>query len=381
MTLKPSRMHRLQLLVVLAGCLTGGFGARAQVNEQRHQDIPKQELERLRQGKAPPAAAAPAAAATAPAASPAGSPAQPAAPAGPVDLSQGRTPVQAKLSARQRGRAGSAIKPVEQMDLLEDAEEDVENAESESGKPPQPEQPGRLREARVPLPPVRPGTPAVAQPAQPPAAPAAPQESASPLVAARAAPPAAPVAPPVQQRASAAPPSGLIGRLIFGLPGVGEGVYPQPPPLRQRGIGTVIREGTMVKQIESVDTECLLPELVSLVDRASKHFGQAVVITSGYRPPGRSRLGSFHNRCGAVDMQVPGVGQGQLVSYLRNMPGAGGVGTYCHTQSVHLDIGTPRNWHYCGRSRSFALRGGGRQAASASSLRSAPLWQSQELSR
>jgi uncharacterized protein YcbK (DUF882 family) len=28
------------------------------------------------------------------------------------------------------------------------------------------------------------------------------------------------------------------------------------------------------------------------------------------------------------------------------MPGRGGVGTYCHTTSIHVDIGPERDWNW-----------------------------------
>lgn len=108
------------------------------------------------------------------------------------------------------------------------------------------------------------------------------------------------------------------------------------------------------KQVASVQTACLKTELTDMIREAGQHFGGTPVITSGYRSHGRR--GSYHRRCAAADFIIPGVTSSQLVSYLRKLPGAGGVGTYCHTKSVHLDTGTPRNWHQCGFHRSFALR-------------------------
>ncbi|TIL49575.1 MAG: DUF882 domain-containing protein, partial [Mesorhizobium sp.] len=54
----------------------------------------------------------------------------------------------------------------------------------------------------------------------------------------------------------------------------------------------------------------------------------------------------------AADIQVPGVSKAQLASYIRTMPGRGGVGTYCHTESVHIDVGPERDWNWrCRRRR------------------------------
>jgi len=113
--------------------------------------------------------------------------------------------------------------------------------------------------------------------------------------------------------------------------------------------------GSVEKQVASVQISCLKPQLMALIHKAGDHFGATPVITSGYRDHGRR--GSLHRSCEAADFIVPGVGGGELVAFLRKQPGAGGVGTYCHTKSVHIDIGEPRDWRYCGRGRSyFALR-------------------------
>jgi len=108
------------------------------------------------------------------------------------------------------------------------------------------------------------------------------------------------------------------------------------------------------KQVDSVQIACLKPSLMAMIQKAGEHFGAKPVITSGFRPYGRR--GSYHRRCEAADFFIPDVPAGRLVQFLRNLPGAGGVGTYCHTKSVHLDTGEPRNWHQCGFRRSFALR-------------------------
>jgi uncharacterized protein YcbK (DUF882 family) len=56
--------------------------------------------------------------------------------------------------------------------------------------------------------------------------------------------------------------------------------------------------------------------------------------------------------CAAADIQVEGVTKWELATYLRSMPGRGGVGTYCYTKSVHVDIGPERDWNWrCRRKR------------------------------
>lgn len=108
------------------------------------------------------------------------------------------------------------------------------------------------------------------------------------------------------------------------------------------------------KQTDYVNISCLKPELMAVIRKAGEHFKGTPVITSGQRE--RGRRGSYHRRCMAADFFVPGVDRQALARYLRAAPGAGGVGTYCHTKSVHIDIGEPRNWVQCGMRVRFALR-------------------------
>jgi len=113
--------------------------------------------------------------------------------------------------------------------------------------------------------------------------------------------------------------------------------------------------GSVETQTDFVDVACLKPELLDLIRKTGEFFRQIPIITSGYRA--RGRAGSYHKRCMAADFIVPGISQQTLVAYLRHLPGAGGVGTYCHTKAVHLDIGEKRDWGYCGFRRTyFSLR-------------------------
>lgn len=114
-------------------------------------------------------------------------------------------------------------------------------------------------------------------------------------------------------------------------------------------------EPTLVeKQTDAVNIACLKPELMAIVQKAGQHFGGTPVITSGQRS--RGRRGSYHRRCMAADFVIPGIERSRLAKYLRALPEAGGVGTYCHTKSVHIDIGDPRNWYQCGFRFRFAQR-------------------------
>lgn len=109
-------------------------------------------------------------------------------------------------------------------------------------------------------------------------------------------------------------------------------------------------------QHDSVQMACFKPELVRMLKRVRKHYGQDVIVTSGYRSPKNNRRaggarGSRHTTCEAADIQVPGVSKWQLAKYLRTMPRRGGVGTYCHTKSVHIDVGSKRDWNWRCRRR------------------------------
>lgn len=109
-----------------------------------------------------------------------------------------------------------------------------------------------------------------------------------------------------------------------------------------------------VLQTASVETACLKPDMIELLHKIETKYGQKVVITSAARD--RGRRGSMHRMCAAADIIVPGVSAEKLAAYARTIPGIGGVGTYCHSELVHVDTGTPRDWKYgCGSF--FAMRG------------------------
>ncbi|WP_420409496.1 YcbK family protein [Hoeflea sp.] len=109
-------------------------------------------------------------------------------------------------------------------------------------------------------------------------------------------------------------------------------------------------------QTDRVEVECFKPQLVRVLKSVERHYGRPVVVTSGYRSPKHNRRiggasGSRHTSCEAADIQIEGVSKWQLAKYLRSMPGRGGVGTYCHTESVHIDIGNTRDWNWRCRRR------------------------------
>lgn len=110
------------------------------------------------------------------------------------------------------------------------------------------------------------------------------------------------------------------------------------------------------RQTERVDVACLKPELVRLLKKVEAYYKRPVVVTSGYRSPKSNKriggaTGSKHTTCEAADVQVKGVSKWDMAKYVRSLPERGGVGTYCHTQSVHIDIGSPRDWNWRCRKR------------------------------
>lgn len=109
-------------------------------------------------------------------------------------------------------------------------------------------------------------------------------------------------------------------------------------------------------QTDRVEVDCFKPQLVRTLKAIERHYGRSVMVTSGYRSPKHNRRvggasGSRHTSCEAADIQIEGVSKWQLAKYLRSMPGRGGVGTYCHTESVHIDIGNSRDWNWRCRRR------------------------------
>lgn len=116
------------------------------------------------------------------------------------------------------------------------------------------------------------------------------------------------------------------------------------------GLARLAPNGLKVQR-ETVDVACLKPQLVTMLRTIERHFRRPVVVTSGYRSPNYNRKvngarKSLHMICAAADIQVEGVSKWELARYARSMPGRGGVGTYCHTKSVHVDVGPDRDWNW-----------------------------------
>ncbi|MGR6465501.1 D-Ala-D-Ala carboxypeptidase family metallohydrolase [Rhizobium sp. PAMB 3182] len=114
---------------------------------------------------------------------------------------------------------------------------------------------------------------------------------------------------------------------------------------------TRIAPNGLAIQTPDIDVSCFKPELMGMIHNIESHFGKKVLVTSGYRDKERNRRaggveGSLHTHCDAADIQVKGVSNGDLANYVRALPDRGGVGTYCHTKSIHIDTGRPRDWNW-----------------------------------
>ncbi len=135
-------------------------------------------------------------------------------------------------------------------------------------------------------------------------------------------------------------------------------------PMRVASVGGVARLAPRGIDLQHADVEaaCLDPRLLALIRQAGSHFDAKPIISSGYRSPKHNRRAggaknSLHTYCKAADFQLSGISKWDLAKYLRLMPGRGGVGTYCRTESIHLDIGSKRDWHYpCRRKKSRKKR-------------------------
>ena len=108
---------------------------------------------------------------------------------------------------------------------------------------------------------------------------------------------------------------------------------------------------------EGVRTDCFPRELVGMIRAIESRFGQKVVVTSGYRSPEHNRRvrgakRSQHMACKAADIAIPNVDHLKVAAFVRALPGRGGVGTYCHTEAIHVDVGPKRDWNWrCRRRR------------------------------
>lgn len=137
---------------------------------------------------------------------------------------------------------------------------------------------------------------------------------------------------------------------IFGITNEGESTSRSTQVAAVGSFGRLSPNGLRV-QHSKVQVACIKPGVLRLLKMVERRYGKKPIITSGSRSPrGNRRAGGARNSqhifCKAVDIQVDGVSKWKLAKYLRTLPGRGGVGTYCRTKSVHIDIGYVRDWHH-----------------------------------
>ena len=116
------------------------------------------------------------------------------------------------------------------------------------------------------------------------------------------------------------------------------------------GIARLAPSGLLIQR-EDIVTNCFDSNLMSLISQIEKRFHQKVVITSGFRSPSHNRRvngakASLHMQCKAADLYVQGVNGQEVARFVRALPLRGGVGTYCHTASIHIDVGPRRDWNW-----------------------------------
>lgn len=143
---------------------------------------------------------------------------------------------------------------------------------------------------------------------------------------------------------------------IFGIGGEDQEVESRVQLASVGGFGRLSPNGLRL-QHEKVKVACFKPELLRVLKMVQRKFKKIPIVTSGYRSPRRNRRAggvsrSQHIYCKAADIQIEGVSKWVLAKYLRSLPGRGGVGTYCRTKSVHIDVGSKRDWHHPCRRRS-----------------------------
>ena len=123
--------------------------------------------------------------------------------------------------------------------------------------------------------------------------------------------------------------------------------------LAPAGVSLTSLSGMIGKRREA-RIDCMPATLRMLLNTVAWHYGRHIHVQSGYRSKHHNLVvggarNSYHMSCKAVDIQVSGINKYKLAKYLKSLPGRGGVGTYCNTSTVHLDVGPKRQWHYgCG---------------------------------
>lgn len=95
-------------------------------------------------------------------------------------------------------------------------------------------------------------------------------------------------------------------------------------------------------QTVSVHAGCFPAKLKLILAHIAAKTGRRPLVTSGYRAHS-GRSGSYHRKCMAADIRIPGVSAGEIIAAARSAPGIGGLGSYCNG-IVHIDVGPNRRW-------------------------------------
>lgn len=87
---------------------------------------------------------------------------------------------------------------------------------------------------------------------------------------------------------------------------------------------------------------CLPAALKTVLDHLVKQYG-SVRVTSTFRPVWRARRNSYHRRCEAMDIRVPGQSPRVVLAFVKTLSETGGHKVYWNGL-VHVDIGPWRTW-------------------------------------
>ena len=108
--------------------------------------------------------------------------------------------------------------------------------------------------------------------------------------------------------------------------------------------------GTYVSHKE-VSTFCFAPQLRFAISALENRFGRKVVVSSGYRNPWyNDKVGgadnSYHMKCQAADIFIPGVSKRTLIAAAYRERLVGGLGCYPGRTFIHIDVRSrPRGWN------------------------------------
>lgn len=100
------------------------------------------------------------------------------------------------------------------------------------------------------------------------------------------------------------------------------------------------------KQTLSVSGGCFPTRLLGVLSHIKQKTGRQPILTSGHRHGGNT--GSYHRKCMAADIRIPGMSDQAIIAVARTAPGVGGIGRYCNG-IVHVDVGPKRTWSHCGK--------------------------------